>query len=188
MSTAVRYTFADFVRALEQGEFDDRRDSDRFELIHGEIRDMSPANPPHDSRIEFLNYWSIDNTSRNQVRARIQSSLGIATLDSVTVPDVAWMRARDYSRVWPKPRNVLLLIEVSASSLAFDRGEKAELYATPGIKDYWIVNVSDEVVEVHRKPRGGKYREVTVYRHGEPVSPLAAPAAKLDPATLFGEA
>ena len=186
MSTTMRFTVAEYDRMIEQGIFNERPEL-RLELIHGEIREMTPPNPPHEDTIDYLNYWSIDNTSRSRVRVRNQNSLGIPALDSVTEPDVAWMRAKSYRRQRPQPNDVLLLIEVAESSLDYDRGEKADLYAAAGIKDYWIVNLCDLCVEVCRKPRGGKYRELKKYQIGQSVSPLAFPSVTLEVSTVFAK-
>lgn len=184
MSTGIRFTVAEFDRMIEQGVFADRPDQ-RLELIHGEIREMTPPNPPHEDTVDLLNYWSVDNAPRDEVRVRIQNSLGIAELDSVPEPDVAWMRARSYRKRRPRPTDVLLLIEVAESSLAYDRGEKLELYAAARIKEYWIVNLPDLCIEVYRKPHGGAYRESATYQVGELISPLAFPTIALEVSYVF---
>jgi Uma2 family endonuclease len=80
---------------------------------------------------------------------------------------------------------VLLVIEVSESSLAYDRGEKANLYAASGLKDYWVVNVNDSCIEVHRRPRSGEYRNIETFSTGQSVSPLAFPEITLKVESLF---
>lgn len=184
MSTGIRFTVEEYDRMIEQGVFADRHDQ-RLELIHGEIREVIPPNPPHEETVDLLTLWSIDNALRDQVRVRIQNSLGIAELDSVTEPDVAWMQLRSYRKRRPRPADVRLLIEVAESSLRYDRGEKLEIYAAARIKDYWIVNLPDLCIEVHRKPRAGEYRERTTYQLGESLSPLAFPAVALDVSYAF---
>lgn len=73
-------------------------------------------------------------------------------------------------------------MEIADSTLAFDRGEKAGLYAKASIPDYWIVNLVDRQVEVRRdpapmagQPYGHGYKNITIFTPGEVVSPLAAP-------------
>lgn len=186
MSTVFRFTVDEYDRMIEQGIFAERHDQ-RLELIHGEIREMTPPNPPHEDTVDLLNYWSVDHTPRDRVRVRIQNSLGIPALDSVPEPDVAWMRARSYRKRRPQPADVLLLIEVAESSLRFDRGEKADLYAAAGIKDYWIVNLVELCVELFRKPRSGEYREKSTFNIGQSVSPLAFPDISLDVGYVFAQ-
>jgi Uma2 family endonuclease len=184
MSTTVRFTVAEYDRMIEEGIFDDR--PERLELIHGEVREMPVPDPDHEDSVDLLNDWSMERTRRDQVRVRIQNSVGIALLDSVPVPDIAWMRAKSYRKKRPRATDVLLLIKVSRTSLSFDRGEKAEMYAAAGIADYWIIQLRDQCIEVYRKPKGGKYREVKRYAIGQAIHPLAFPSVTLKVARVFG--
>jgi Uma2 family endonuclease len=185
MSTTLRFTVAEYDRMIEEGIFSDRPHQ-RLELIYGEIREMPAPNPDHEETVDLLNYWSIDHTHRDQVRVRIQNSIGIAELDCVPQPDVAWLRAKSYRKKRPQAGDVLLVIEVSDTTLSYDRGEKAGLYAAAGISDFWIINLRAQTVEVFRKPRGGKYREVKRYGAGQKIRPLAVPSASLDVTSVFG--
>jgi Uma2 family endonuclease len=78
------------------------------------------------------------------------------------------------------------LIEVAESSLAYDREVKLPNYALAGIPDYWIVNLIDDHVEVHRKPIGRAYQESSVHRGDAKIQPLALPTASLEISRLFG--
>ena len=110
---------------------------------------------------------------------RIQNAIGIPKLDSVDEPDVSWVRKRDFSKTLPSPDDVLLVIEVSDSTIRKDRGVKAKLYAEAGVQDYWIINVNDSCVEVHRRPHGSRFQSIGTYNVGDVVSPLSAPEATL---------
>ncbi len=186
MSTDVRITIADYDRMIAEGEFEPVEEH-RVELIRGEIREMSPINPPHENAVDRLMYWSLDNCPRDKVHVRLQHSLGIPELESVPQPDLAWVRQRSYRKQRPTTADLFLVVEVSDSSLRFDRGAKADLYAEAGIADYWIVNVVAQVVEVHRDPVGGRYQSVTTVRIGESVRPLAFPELELHVADLFSD-
>jgi Uma2 family endonuclease len=132
--------------------------------------------------------WSFDVAPRDRVRVRVQNSIGMPEIDSVTLPDVAWVQQGSYRQTRPSGVEVLLLVEVADSSLARDRGDKGALYAEAGIQDYWIVNLRDQVIEVHRQPRGDVFGEkFTVGKVGT-VSPLALPEASLNVAELWQEA
>jgi Uma2 family endonuclease len=79
-------------------------------------------------------------------------------------PDVVVARGsiRDYSSRHPGPSDIALVIEVSDTTLSFDRSQKAREYAASGIREYWIVNLVDRQIEVHRYPQasatGPEYR------------------------------
>jgi Uma2 family endonuclease len=184
MSTGTRVTIEEYDRMIEAGAFEPAEEH-HVELIRGEIREMSPIHPPHEDALDRLVEWSFDHTSRGEVRVRVQLSVGIPELESVPQPDMAWVRRRDYSKRRPTSADVLLIVEVSDSSLRFDRGEKADLYAEAGVQDYWVVNVRARTIEVRRQPREGCYEQLDVAHLDDEVSPLAYPDLKLRVAELF---
>ena len=77
------------------------------------------------------------------------------------------------------------MIEVAESSLAFDRGEKADLYASARIQEYWVVDIASQCIEVRRKPSRQGYRELQTFTGDDEIRPLAAPDAVLRPKMLF---
>lgn len=100
-------------------------------------------------------------------------------------PDVALIARQETSNRRPHVGDVLQLIEIAESSLEYDHGEKAELYAAAGVEDYWIVNLADRCVEAHRDPRGGRYQSVESFSAGAEVRPRAFPELALPAALLF---
>jgi Uma2 family endonuclease len=169
---------------IQSGVFDDASER-RLELIYGEIREMPPIGPPHAEVVDLLSRWSMSNTSPTAVRVRIQNPIGIPALASAPQPDVVWAREKSYRGRRPLPRDVLLLIEVSDTSLEYDLGEKLQLYAEAGIKEYWVVDIPHFQVAVFRDPKGRKYRQERVHNVGESVSPLAFKSLKLSVSDLF---
>jgi Uma2 family endonuclease len=135
--------------------------------------------------IDLLDEWSHDNAPRRRVRIRVQNSIGIPPLDSAPQPDLAWVRRKSYRLRRPQPRDVFLLIEVSDSTLDYDRGEKAGLYAQAGIAEYWVVNIPLRCIEVFRDPHGGTYRTLQSFSVGETVRPLAFPDPEFPVSLLF---
>ena len=97
--------------------------------------------------------------------------------DSEPEPDISVLKPRDdfYVTAKPVPEDVLLLVEVSDSSLEFDREVKGELYAEAGIPEYWIVNPEEACVEIHRDPqRDGTWRDVRTAKRGDSIE-MSAP-------------
>jgi Uma2 family endonuclease len=184
MSTVARFSIADFDRLVAGGCFEGEHQR-RVELIEGEIRPMNALGSRHETVVDRLAEWSFHELPKRRVRVRVQNSIGIPALDSVPEPDIAWVARRDYSRQRPQGEDVLLLIEVAESSLRFDCGQKAKLYARTLIADYWVVDVRGEEVIDFRDPRDGEYQSKKVFRGEEVVQPLAFPKLKLQPADLF---
>ena len=87
---------------------------------------------------------------------------------------------RQYATRHPAPEDVLLVVEVSDATLAFNRTRKARIYAESGIPEYWILNLIDRCVEVHCNPQNGAYQSVTVLAEDATVAPRAAPAASIN--------
>lgn len=184
MSTATRITIAEYDRMIAAGVFDgDPRP--RVELIDGELRPMSPIGPAHEQILDRLVRWSCANTTEDVVSVRAQCSIGIPELDGAPEPDLVWARGKDYSRGRPLPADVLLLVEIADSSLAYDRGEKASMYAVAGIADYWVVNVPELCVEIFRQPKAAAYTSHDVFMAPDKIHPLAFPKISLAVTKLF---
>ena len=85
------------------------------------------------------------------------------------------------------PRTALLVIEVAGDSLRLDRQTKAALYAGAGIPEYWIVNLAETTVEVHRDPDSekGAYRTKAVVPSDSTLAPASVPGLRIDVADIF---
>jgi Uma2 family endonuclease len=184
MSAIAKLTLKEYEQIVATGVFDGKNHR-RLELIRGELREMSPIGPVHADLVAWLTNWSIRNTSAEEIQVRVQSPLSLEDADCQPEPDIVWVRSNRFLSGHPTPADVLLLIEVADSSLEYDRGEKAELYAEAGIADYWVVNAVERTVEIHRDPVRVQYRDVQPFSLGDAVYPLVAPAAGLDIGSLF---
>lgn len=156
------------------------RSNERVELIGGRIIAMSPQNSPHFTAIRLVEE-ALRTAFGAGYEVRVQGPLDLSP-SSQPEPDIAVVQghARDYARA--HPTTALLVVEVSESTLAFDRGEKASLYASAGIAEYWVVNLVDRRVEVYRDPvpvtgqlYGYGYRSCTHYFAADTVPPAAMP-------------
>ena len=190
MNAKVKFSYEQYQEMIRLGLFTPPEDH-RVELIFGEIvpkqgsDPMSPTNPPHEEAVDELNVWSTEVLPPRAARVRVQNSIGIPGLRSQPEPDLAWVAQKKYNRARPQPEDVFLLIEVSDTTLAKDRGRKSRLHAKAGIRDYWIVNMTDRCIEVRRDPEEGTFRNITVYRPGQEVRPLAFPEVALEVARIF---
>jgi len=180
-----RWTKAEYYRMAEMGWFHGQR----VELIEGEIVVMSPQSPSHFAGVDRA--AAVLRTALGTgfwVRMQGPIDLGVYTEPE---PDVSVVRgtAADHSN---HPKSTLLIVEVSESPLAFDRREKLGLYARAGVPEYWILNLVDDQLEVHRDPspdgahpNGFRYAKVVVLRPGDSVTPLAVPQASIPVASLI---
>ena len=177
------FTVAEYYRMAEAGVLPPGR---RTELIDGDVIEMSPIGPLHAAVVRLI-------------QGRLQEQLGRGAILSVQLPirlgeagepqpDIAVLRARSdgYAREHPTPADVLLVIEVSDTTLAFDRTVKAPLYARAGIVEYWLVDLVNRLVEVHRSPSADGYREVVRAVAGGTLSPGAFPDVRIAVDEVFG--
>lgn len=157
----------------------------RVELIEGEIIDMAPSGPAHAGiltrlcRMLFL---------ASQGRAIVRQQLPLHLDDfSEPEPDFALVKCRpdDYIGSHPVPADVLLVIEVSQSSLRFDRKRKLALYARCGIPEYWIVDVVKPVLHTFHTPQGDRYLHASSRPRPGVVALTGLPDSKLDLTGLF---
>jgi hypothetical protein len=95
-------------------------------------------------------------------------------------------RADFYSGKIPEATDVLLLIEVSDSSLAFDQGVKLGLYARYGISEYWVVDIEGKRVVTYREPTASGYVRKAEFAALDTVTPQAFPDFKIVAGDLFG--
>lgn len=171
-----RFTTAEFEQIAAAGIFGE---DERFELLEGEIVAMSPLGPQHSATVTRLTelFYGLGNPS---ITIRVQDPIRLGDY-SVPQPDVAIVNRRGdrYAGGHPEPEDVLLLIEVSESSLAYDRDVKLPLYARAGIAEVWLVALLPQVVEVYRAPNDNGYGEKRTLRRGDTLAPLHLPGAKL---------
>jgi len=158
----------------------------RVELIEGEIIDMSPMGLPHASCVARLNrmFW---RGLGDRVVLWPQLPLRL-NLRSEPEPDLAILAPRQdaYKSGHPVALDVFLVTEVSDSTLDYDRYVKGPLYAGANIPDYWIANLADGQVEVHRDPTPDGYQTIQVMRPGDVIRPLAFPDLEVAVADILG--
>ena len=182
MSTLFRLTGAEFDSMAEHGSFDVLGPK-TIELLHGELRFMNPAGPVHDDYIDYMNRWSMTNTSESIANIRVQS--GFVCDDHRPEPDVVWLKPRRYGRTRPTAPDVLLLIEVSDSSLTIDLGEKADIYAQAGVDEYWVIDIPNQRLHRMLESDGKVYRTVDILMPLQTPAPSCNPNAALNLAELF---
>jgi Uma2 family endonuclease len=182
-----RFTRLEYERLTELNFF---QPGERLELIDGLLVVREPQDTPHATgvrlvvnalRTVFGTGWIVD------------SQLPVALDDySEPEPDVAVVAGdpRDYRDAHPS--RPVLVVEVAESRLAFDRRDKASLYARAGIADYWVVNLGDHLVEIHREPVADAsapyafvYRSITRLAPPSTVSALAALSIAIPAADLL---
>jgi Uma2 family endonuclease len=168
-----RFTADEYVRMAQVGILSEH---DRVELIDGEILVMSPVGSRHGA--------CVGSANRALVRAAGDDAI-VLPQSSVRLdryyqpqPDLALLRPKDdfYASKHAGPGDILLVVEISDSSLAYDRDVKAGVYAVAGLPEYWIADLNANVVWRHSSPERGAYQHIEAHHRGESIAPLLLPA------------
>lgn len=154
----------------------------RIELIDGVVVERVPIGARHVGAVMWLTR-TIDRQLDDDHMISVQMPIVLRNERSVPEPDLSIVSlARDDARI---PERPLLTIEVSASSLRYDRRTKARLYAASGLEEYWIVNLAEATVEVHRELAADVWQERSVHRSDETIRAVALPAVSVNLDELF---
>lgn len=175
-----RFTVDDYHQMVEAGIL---CEDDRVELINGEILEMSPIGGRHVACVNRINRILIEHLGDAAI-VSIQNPIRLGQYQEPE-PDVAVIRRRSYGDELPSTEDVLVLIEVSSTSLAFGRGTKLPLYAVVGIPEVWLVDIPGEAVERHTNPVGGAYRVTVRVGRGEAIESTVLPNLRLQTNDVF---
>ena len=169
---APKHTFTtdEFLRLVELDFFGE---DERVELLEGEIYHMSPTGPSHGAAVARLNRRFVLTFD---LRALVWNQSSVRLGASMPEPDLALLVPKTdyYANANPEPEDILLVVEVAQTSLAYDRAKLA-IYARNGVQEVWIADLSGELLEVYREPGAGAYKTSFALNFSEPLSPLAFP-------------
>jgi Uma2 family endonuclease len=143
------------------------------ELLDGQLIAMPPESPLHGGAVVALNEILVQRfAGRAMVRPGNPMKLDKT---SEPQPDLTLVHRRDdwYKSAHPRPADVFLVIEVSLSSLAYDRGRKLRAYARNGVPELWIVDLVHGRVEVHAEPHDLGYASSVIVEREGTIAPRA---------------
>lgn len=169
-----RWSLAEYHQMAQTGLLDE---TDRVELIEGELIDMAPIGSKH--------AFSVDSIARalqlgagKAFLVRVQNPILLGE-HSEPQPDIAVVKDKNYSEAHPCAEEVMLVVEVSDTTLAYDRDVKLSLYARHGIPEVWLLDVNAGELTVYREPAEGQYRLIRKPTRAEAVSPVLVPAVAI---------
>ena len=168
-----RWTRAEYDQLIELGVLGPE---DHVELIEGEILVMSSEGPVHSAEIGVLADL-LNGAFDDRVWIRLGNPVVIDD-HSEPEPDLLVIKGtpRDFRKRHPSPEEALLVVEVSHSSLSFDLGRKRKLYARARVAEYWVLDLVNECLHVHRSPKGDRFASVKRLEPGDSVRPLRGSA------------
>lgn len=177
---------AEYDRLVEMGMFE----GEKLELLEGQLVVREPQGSAHAAIAAHIG-TVLAAAFGPAWHVRLHAPLALAP-DSEPEPDVAVVAGAPRDYLAAHPATAALVVEIADSSLRLDRRVKGALYARAGIQDYWIVNLADGAVEVHRDPRptsiprrAARYGSVTVVAPPAVIVPLGRPEARVAAADLL---
>jgi Uma2 family endonuclease len=171
-SNVHKFTVQQYELMLEAGVF---AESDRLELINGEIRVMSLIGRKH--------AVCVAKTAKNFER-KLGDQTIVWTQNPILLsnyfqpqPDLAILKWRDdfYAEALPAPDDILLIIEVADSTIAYDRDVKSSLYAANGIPEMWLFDVNKKIVEGYSQPSALGYKRMQRYEKNDTLAMFTFP-------------
>ncbi len=179
-----RFTIEEYYKMSDAGIL---REDDRVELIEGEIVEMSPVGTPHSSSVVRLTRLLILAVGDKAV-VSTQNPIRLGKR-SQPEPDILILKPRgdDYAEAHPEPKDVLWLIEVSDTTLNYDRTTKLSLYARFNVPETWIVNLTDKRLEIYREPSPRGYKLARFLEGTDTASPERLPKFSVSVKSIFGQ-
>jgi Uma2 family endonuclease len=155
-----RFTVTEFQRMVETGILEE---GSPYELLNGEIIHMATIGSKHAAKVDRISTF-LNRKINDAIIVRVQNPIELGAF-SQPEPDIAILRWQDdfYESGHPTAQDIYLLIEVSDTTLDYDRSTKLPIYAESGIAEYWIVNLPDNQIEVYRNPSGNAYQSIQTF-------------------------
>jgi len=175
-----RLSVDDYIAMGRAGILDE---DDRVELLNGRLIDMTPIGPPHSHSVNVLErlfarrlYVDDPAPAHISVQNPVQLEEQSAPEPDVVLYDPAMPTARH-----PHPDDIFLVVEVAESSVDYDRDVKAAHYAAAGIREYWLVDLASDVIDVFRQPEADGYAERHRHRAGDALTISELPGVEAIP-------
>lgn len=155
---------------MGSGSADILPEDSSVELVDGDLIERWPVSSRHAACVGRLTRL-LGHSGGDRIIVWVQNPVEINDY-SEPVPDITLLKWRDdfYAHAKPVPDDVLLIVEVSDSTINYDRKIKAPLYARAGVPEMWLVNLPEELIEVYTRPLNGAYQETRLVRRGESIT------------------
>ncbi|MGI8638652.1 MAG: Uma2 family endonuclease [Pyrinomonadaceae bacterium] len=172
----LRFSVDEYYKMIELGIL---KDYEKAEIIEGELIQKTPIGDKHAAAVNALNRFFIKNVS-DDILVSVQNPVRLSDYDEPE-PDITLADLTKYDgKRHPRPSEVILIVEVSDSTLKYDRDTKLSLYAESEIPEVWIVNLKNDIIEVHQKPSNGIYQLAKIFKPGEVLQSEALPNLNLE--------
>ena len=172
----LRFSVDEYYKMIELGML---KDYEKSEIIEGELIPKMPIGDRHAFAVDNLTRFFIKNVS-DDILVRVQNPIRISDFNEPE-PDIVLADLTKFDgKRHPRPAETILIVEVSDSTLKYDRDTKLSLYAEAEIPEVWIVNLKNNIIEVHQKPSNGIYQLAQIYKREETVKSSVLPNLEIE--------
>jgi Uma2 family endonuclease len=168
-----RFTVDDYDLMAEAGIL---HEDERIELIDGEIVQMAAIDLRHMTAVDETCFFLNRQLPSDDLRVSVQNPIRLGRRDEPQPDLMVYRKRADRAGARLTPADVLLIIEVSDTTRAYDRATKLPRYAAAGIPVAWLIDLVDDRVERHTEPSAGGYRRVDIVLRGETLVSAMLPA------------
>jgi Uma2 family endonuclease len=181
--TRRHFTVDDLYRMAEAGIL---TEDDRVELIEGEVVEMSPIGSRHSGCVMRLTTLLTEQLGRSVV-VNVQNPV-ILHEQAGPQPDLAALKPRAdfYSESHPTSEDILLIIEVADTSVDYDRHVKIPMYARALIAEVWLIDLTQDVIELYQQPENGAFKQISIIRRGQALASAMLPSLQLNADDILG--
>lgn len=159
--------------------------TDRVELIDGEVIEMSRIASRHAACVDRVNQL-LHRLAGERAIVRVQNPIRLDEYSELQ-PDLCLLQPREdfYAREHPTSANVMLVVEVADSSVAYDREVKLPLYAQAAVPEVWLFNLPTEAVEIYARPEGGKFHTAREVKRDDTLKSETIPTLSFETSAIL---
>ena len=178
----LRFSVDEYYQMIELGIL---KDYEKSEIIEGELIQKMPIGDKHAFIVNNLTRIFVKNVS-DDVLVSVQNPIRISDYDEPE-PDLVLADLTKFDgKRHPRPEETLLIVEVSDSTLKYDRDTKLTLYDEAEIPEVWIVNLKNNIIEVHQNPSVGIYQLAQIYKRGDTAKSAVLPNLTIEVDKILG--
>lgn len=178
----LRFKVDDYYKMIELGIL---KNYEKAEIIEGELIKKTTVGDRHAATVNVLNRIFSRNLN-DEILVSVQNPIRLSDYNEPE-PDLVLADLRKFDgRRHPRPAEIILIVEVSDPTLKYDRDTKLSLYAEAEIYEVWIVNLQNDIIEVHQNPSSGIYQLAKIFKRGETVQSEMLPNLSLEVDKILG--
>lgn len=157
------------------------------EILDGILYEMPSSTPRKASVTNRLNVFLLKTHDDKDFSIRLYQLIRLDDFNELE-PDFVFLKKQEnnYQKMRPTKNDVLLVMEISDESIEFDKNMKLPLYAKAGIKEAWLINLPQNLVELHTNLSDDVYQTLKLFKLGETIKSEFIPDLEIEVDKVLG--